>query len=68
MNKATYIEKHDVPYIGKHAKKMYKVYRVLGPAGPEEILEAYGLDEVRQLISGCWDWEVVTLDGKEVNI
>ena len=58
----------EVNYVPKHAAQWYNVWRVLGPAGPQESMQAYGLEEVRYLISGCHDYEVTTLDGKEVRI
>ena len=54
-------------YIPKHAAQWYNVWRVLGPAGPQEIVPAYGLDEARRLTVGCWDAEITSaVDGKVV--
>lgn len=50
-------------YIGKHEKKNYKVWRVLGPAGPAETITVYGLDAVKAAVQGCWDWEVKDMYG-----
>ncbi len=45
-------------YIGKHEKRMYKVWRVLSAAGPEETIYISGLKEAREAILGCWDWTI----------
>lgn len=55
-------------YEPKHGMKLYYVWRVLGPAGPQETICVYGIDNVKQAILGCWDWEVSTADGKVVRI
>lgn len=47
-------------YKPKHMKQWYEVWRVLGPAGPLEVLPAFGLEEAKELIKGCWDWKVTT--------
>lgn len=54
-------------YTPKHAKKLYRVYRVLGPAGPEESFDVYGIDKVREVILGCWDWDVTDEHGYPVD-
>ena len=58
----------NIPYTPKHAAKLYYVYRVLSAIGPEENLTVYGLDRVKELITGCWDYDVLTSDGKVVFI
>lgn len=68
MTKETYLESHDLPYIGKHAKKWYDVWRVLGPAGPEETISVYGLDEAKKAVEGCWDYEITRYDGKVIKL
>ena len=45
-------------YVGKHAKKWYRVWRVLGPAGPQEETFIFGRQEAEELCVGCWDWEI----------
>lgn len=57
MTTEKYHEMHD-EYVGKHEKKLYTVWRVLGPAGPQEQFDVLGLDEAIQATIGCWDWEV----------
>ena len=58
----------ELNYVGKHEKRKYVVWRVLGPAGPTDTLTVLGLDAVKEAISGCWDWEVTDPNGKEVRI
>jgi len=53
-------------YKPKHMKQWYKVWRVLGPAGPQEVLPAFGLEEAKKLIKGCQDWEVTNMTGEVV--
>ena len=60
--------KHDDEYEGKHEAKDYLVELVLGPAGPVERKVVHGMRNVRDAITGCWDWTVTTVDGKEVNV
>lgn len=52
-------------YVGKHAKKWYRVWRVLGPGGPQEEINIFGKQEAEALCEGCWDWEIepMTPDG-----
>lgn len=68
MTRSTYDKYHDSPdpYVPKHAKKWYNVWRVLGPAGPEERFPVLGAEEARQAIKGCWDWEVTDTSGNLV--
>lgn len=54
-------------YTPKHEKQLYNVWRVLGPAGPAELILVYGIEEARQSVVGCWDWEV-SCNGKVVKI
>lgn len=56
----------DNTYTGKHEKKHYNVWRVLGPAGPEETFTVYGIEEAGKAILGCWDWEVTAMNGNTV--
>ena len=67
MTKETY-DKHHKEYIGKHEKKLYNIWRVLGPAGPQESFCVYGIGRAREAVKGCWDYEVTTIDGKVVHI
>ena len=60
------IKETEPKYKSKHEKKWYNVWRVLGPAGPQEVLPAFGLGEAKELIKGCWDWEVTTETGEIV--
>ena len=64
MTKEQYVESHI--YVGKHEPKNYIVYRVLGPAGPEDYQFITGLDNVKEAIKGCWDWEVTRADTKKL--
>ena len=52
-------------YRAKHEKRWYSVWRVLGPAGPEETIQVYGRDEAREAVKGCWDWCVRDLETGE---
>lgn len=54
-------------YIPKHAKKIYRIYRVIGPGGPEETFDVYGIEEARKYILGCLDWEVTDCYGRIVD-
>ena len=63
MTKETYGR---VTYKGKHEPRQYTVWRVLGPAGPEERLTVTGLPAVRAAVLGCWDWEVHNDKGERV--
>jgi hypothetical protein len=45
-------------YTPKHAKRWYRVWRVLGPAGPEVTTYVLGRQEAEQICYGCWDWEI----------
>lgn len=67
MTQTKFCEVMGLPLRGKHAKQWYNVYRVLGPIGPDDTSKAYGLDEVRQLVTGCWDWEVTDENGNLVS-
>ena len=60
-----YIGKHASPaeYQGKHAEKLYNVWRVYGPSGPEETIYVLGWDNAKKAVSGCWDYEVTTMEG-----
>lgn len=66
MDYSTYEKYHNDDYVGKHAKKWYNIYRVLGPTGPEERFSVLGLDEAREAIKGCWDYEVTDTKGEIV--
>ena len=52
-------------YVGKHEKKWYLVWRVLGPAGPVEETYVFGRQEAEALCMGCWDWEITPVDLEE---
>ena len=67
MTQEQYSAVHNT-YIPKHAKKWYTVYRVLGPAGPEVTETVLGLDEVKSLIRGCWDWDIFDMNGNPVSV
>lgn len=68
MTRETYEKYHNSDYVGKHEKQWYNVYRVLGPAGPEERFPVYGKDEAKRMIAYCWDWEVTDTKGDIVKI
>ena len=55
-------------YVGKHAPKTYMVWRVLGPAGPQETIYVQGLDNAKQAILGCWDWEITSETGQPIRV
>lgn len=58
---------NDGTYKGKHEKRWYTVWRVLGPGGPEETIQVFGRDEAIKATLGCWDWCVKdTETGKEI--
>lgn len=63
MTKEKYKDTHI--YVGKHEPKDYVVWRVLGPAGPEEYFVVTGFDNAKQAIIGCWDWEIKRADTME---
>ena len=66
MTKEDYVSK---VYVGKHEKHKYKVWRVLGPAGPEEDIIVYGKEELKEAITGTWDYEAIDLTtGEELRI
>ena len=69
MTKEVWGKYHNLPaeYVGKHGPRYYSVYRVLGPAGPEENMLVYGIDAVKDAIRGCWDYEVCNLNGKVID-
>ncbi len=45
-------------YAARHAKRWYRVWRVLGPAGPVRTEFVLGRQEAEALCKGCWDWEI----------
>lgn len=53
-------------YKGKHEAKLYHIWRVIGPAGPEEMFVVYGIKFAKEAILGCWDFEVRDENGKDV--
>ena len=57
---------HNDAYKGKHEMKTYTVWRVLGPAGPEQTLYVDGLNQAREAVRGCWDWVVTDPEGVEI--
>jgi hypothetical protein len=66
MTVDTYNKYNTPQYRGKHEKQWYNVYRVLGPAGPEEEIRVYGRQEALNAILGCWDYEVRNERGEVV--
>ena len=69
MTKETWNKYHPTAkYVGKHEKQWYNVWRVLGPAGPEQRFPVYGRDDAKEAVRGCWDWEVTTMTGEIVKI
>lgn len=56
------------PYKGKHEPKSYYIWRVIGPAGPEERFKVYGLKAAKEAILGCWDYEIHDENGKDVTL
>ena len=66
MTQEAYREMHgiDIPIMGKHCKKLYHVWVVLGPAGPAQEYDIWGLEEAKQSVQGAWDYEITrVLDG-----
>ena len=53
-------------YIGKHEKHKYKVWRVLGPGGPQEEIIVNGKEELKDSIAHTWDYEITDLTTGEV--
>ena len=53
-------------YVGKHSKKWYMVWRVLGPAGPVEEIYVFGRQEAEKLCKGCWDSEITVTTPEEL--
>lgn len=51
---------------GRHEKKQYNVWRVLGPAGPVETFSVYGIQAAAEAIYGTWDFEVTDPAGNNV--
>lgn len=68
MDRNTYDKFHYEEYKPKHAKQWYNVWRVLGPAGPEERIPVLGIEEAKKAVLGCWDWEVTDTKGELVRI
>lgn len=54
-------------YAGKHFKKYYNVWRVVGPAGPEEQFSVEGLDKAAEAVYGMWDAEVTDMSGRVIS-
>lgn len=68
MTKEKYVETHGL-YKGKHFKKEYRIWRVLGPAGPVQEFNVIGLDEAKRAVLRCWDYTITRVeDGKEIDI
>ena len=63
MTREDYVSK---VYIGKHQKHEYKVWRVLGPGGPQEEIIVNGKEELKDSITGTWDYEITDLTTGEV--
>ena len=60
-------KKHeDKEYKGKHTAKLYSVWRVVGPAGPQERFDIMGFDNAKKAVDGCWDYEVKDMQGRVV--
>lgn len=51
-------------YTARHAKRWYRVWRVLGPAGPVRTEFVLGRQEAEALCRGCWDWEINPIDDR----
>ena len=66
MRQITYLAYHDVTYVGKHEKKWYNVHRVLGPGGPSETIQIYGLDAAKDAVKDIYGYKITTLDGRTV--
>ena len=48
-------------YVGKHEKHEYRVWRVYGPAGPEETITVFGKEALKKATKGMWDYEVADI-------
>jgi hypothetical protein len=66
MKQITYLQHHDVPYVGKHAKKWYAVHRMLGPGGPSETIPVYGLDAAKDSVKDIYGYKIIAPDGRVV--
>lgn len=66
MTKEMYDKYNPDSYVGKHEKKTYTVWRAIGPARPAETFVVEGLDKVRELVDGCYSWDVTDIDGNPV--
>lgn len=53
-------------YIGKHELKNYNIWRVQGPAGPQERFSVCGLEKAAEYTLGCWDYSVTDMNGKDI--
>lgn len=53
-------------YAARHAKRWYRVWRVLGPAGPVRTEFILGRQEAEARCRGCWDWEIEPADEPEL--
>ena len=68
MTKEKYIEMHGL-YQGKHFKKEYHVWRMIGPSGPVQEFNLIGLDEAKQAVNWCWKYRIIRVcDGREIKI
>lgn len=67
MTRETYEKHHQGEYTGKHGPKWYNVWRVIGPAGPEEELMVYGIKEAAKAVEGCWDYTVSEMNREIVS-
>lgn len=66
MDRSKYVSE---VYKGKHEPHNYKVWRVLGPGGPEETVYVVGKQAAKAAVNGCWDYEVTNMDtGKELKV
>ena len=48
-------------YTGRHEQRDYRVWRVLGPAGPVQEFNVHGIQAAADAIVGGYDYEVTNL-------
>ena len=68
MTAVQYRESHGLEYIGKHSKKLYKVWRMLSCNGPIVVTEVYGTVEANKLCSNCYYSEITEIKEKNSSI
>lgn len=66
MTQSEYRDLKGIKYKGKHCKKTYHVWKVLGPAGPLQEYDILGLDEARKSVEGAWDAEITRIEDGRV--